>query len=80
MNLSVFVSFVPYLCRPTFNPRNLRYRQSVCLSVCLSVTSRSSIEMVERIELVFDKGASFHPPYTVLKESSGISKNKGTSV
>jgi len=49
-------------------------------SVCLSVTSRSSIEMVERIELVFDKGASFHPPYTVLKESSGISKNKGTSV
>jgi len=31
----------------------------VCLSVCLSVTSRSSIEMVERIELAYGTGASF---------------------
>jgi len=35
----------------------------VCL--CLSVTSRSSAETDERIELVFGMGASFHPSYTV---------------
>jgi len=40
---------------------------SVCLSVCLSVTSRSSIETDERIEqLVFDKGAFSDLSYTVL--------------
>ena len=37
---------------------------SVC--VCLSVTSRSSIETDERIGLVLGMGASFHPSYTVL--------------
>jgi len=36
--------------------------------------------MVERIELVFGMGASFHLSYTVLKGNSGISKNKGTSL
>jgi len=53
---------------------------ALCPSVCLSVTSRSSIETVERIELVFGMRASFHPSCTVLKENSGISKNKGTSL
>jgi len=48
------------------------------VSVRLSVTSRSSIETVERIELVFGMRASFHPSFTVLKGNSGISKNKGT--
>ena len=53
---------------------------ALCLSDCLSVsvTSRSSIETDERIELIFGKGASFHLSYTVLKENSGNSKNKGT--
>jgi len=51
---------------------------SVC--VCLSVTSRSSIETAERIELVFGTGVSFHLSYTVLKGISGISKNKGASL
>ena len=37
---------------------------SVCLSV--SVTSRCSIETVERIWLFFGMGASFHLSYTVL--------------
>ena len=36
--------------------------------------------MAERIELVFGMWASFHPSYTVLKEKSVISKNKGTSL
>ena len=52
----------------------------LCLSVRLSVTSRSSTKMAERIELVFGMWASFHPSYTVLKEKSVISKNKGTSL
>ena len=50
------------------------------VSVCLSVTSRCSIETAERIELVFGMWASFHPSYTVLKGNSVISKNKGTSI
>jgi len=36
----------------------------MALYLCLSVTSRSSIETDERIELVFGMGASFHLPYT----------------
>ena len=40
---------------------------SVCISVCLPDTSRSSIETAERIELVFGMGASFHLFYNVLK-------------
>jgi len=34
---------------------------SVCLSVSVFVTSRSSVETAERIELVFGMGASYHP-------------------
>ena len=64
------------------------YRAMLCIrgtshgpvSVCLSVTSRSSVETAERIELVFGMGASFHPSYNVLKGNSVISKNKGTSL
>ena len=41
---------------------------SVCLSVCLSVTSRCSIEVVGRIELEFGVDASFDQFYTVFKE------------
>ena len=44
----------------------------VCL--CMSVTSRSSIETDERIELGFVMWASFHPSYAVLKGNSVISK------
>ena len=47
---------------------------SASVSVRLSVSSRSSIETGERIELVFGVGSSFHPSYTVLKETSGISR------
>jgi len=50
------------------------------MAVCLSVTSRCSIETAERTELVFGMLASFHPSYTVLKGNSVISKNKGTSL
>jgi len=46
---------------------------SVCLCLCLSVTSRRSIEMAERIELVFRMGASFHPSHTVLKKEIRVS-------
>jgi len=38
---------------------------AVCLSVCLSVTSRCSIEVVGRIELVFGMEAYFDQSYTV---------------
>jgi len=46
----------------------------VCL--CLSVTSRSSIETAGRIELGFGMGAFFDLSYTVLKGNSGIFKMK----
>ena len=52
----------------------------VCLSVSVFVTSRCSIKMAERIELVFGMGASFHLSHTVLKGNSGVFKNKGTSL
>jgi len=48
--------------------------------VCLPLTSRGSIEAAERIELVFGKGASFHPSCTVLTGNSVISKTNGTSL
>ena len=48
--------------------------------LCLSVTSRCSIETDERIELAFGVWASFHQSCTVLKGNSIISKNKSTSV
>jgi len=38
---------------------------SVSLSVCLSVTTQSSIETDERIELDFVMGASFHLYHTL---------------
>jgi len=55
-------------------------RGSVSVSVCLSVTSRCSVETVERIELheVLSMVASFYFSYTVLKGNLGIFKNKGT--
>ena len=53
---------------------------ALCPSVCLSVISRSSIEMAEQIELVFGMAASLHQSYTVLKGNLGISKYKGTSL
>jgi len=37
----------------------------LCLSVCLSVTSRCSVEVVGRIELVLGMEASFDQFYTV---------------
>jgi len=62
------------------------YRAILCIrgtshgpvSVCLSVTSRCSIETAERTRI--ELWASFHPSYTVLKGYSVISKNKGTSL
>jgi len=50
------------------------------LCLCSSVTSQCSVEMAERIELIFGMWASFHPSYAVLKATSVISKNKGTSL
>jgi len=47
---------------------------SVCLSVCLSDTRWSSIEIDERINVVFGMEASFDQSYTVVLENSGIYK------
>jgi len=47
------------------------------VSACLSVTSRSSVETAERIELGLDMGGSFHLSYTVLNGTSGIFTSKG---
>jgi len=69
-------SFLP---RDAMHPRYYSHGP-VYVCVCPSVTSRCSIETVERIELVFSMWASFHPSYTVLKENSVISKNKVTSL
>jgi len=44
-----------------------------CVSVRLSVTSRSSIETAELIELAFGTGTSSQPYYTALKGNSGTS-------
>jgi len=54
--------------------------QSVCLSVCLFVTSRCSIVAVGRIGVVLGTEASFDQSYTVFLGNSGIYKNKGTSL
>ena len=51
----------------------------VCLSVCLSVTSRSSIKTAQWIELIFGMEVSFHLSYTVLYRNADNSKNNGTS-
>jgi len=45
--------------------------------VSVSVPSRCSIEMAERIELVFGTLASFDPSYTVVNGHSDISKKLG---
>jgi len=42
------------------------YAVVVCLSVCLSVTSRYCIETTGRIEHLFGMRASFHLSHTVL--------------
>jgi len=47
---------------------------SVCVGLSVPVHHKCSIEMTERIELVFGMGASFHLSYTVLKGNSGNSK------
>ena len=68
-----------------FTPATLCLREYtiygfVSVRVCLSVTSRCSIEVVLRIELVFGTEASFGQSYTVFKEHSDIYKNKGTYI
>ena len=52
---------------------------SVRVRLCLSVTSRCSIETAERMELGVGAGASIYLSYTVLKGNSRIFKTKGTS-
>jgi len=54
--------------------------EQVCLSVCLSVTSRCSIVAVGRIDVVLGTEASFDQSYTVFLGNSGIYRNKGTSL
>jgi len=45
----------------------------LAMALCLSVTSRCSVETDEQIDLVFGVGASFQPSYTVLKGNSWVS-------
>ena len=49
-------------------PRDAILALVLAMALCLSVTSRCSIETAERIELGFGKEASFHLSYTVLKK------------
>jgi len=53
---------------------------SVSVYVCLSVTSRTSINTNEWIELVSGMRAFFHEYYTVLKRNPGIFSIKATSI
>jgi len=66
-----------------FYQRDACYASALCpclsVSVCLSVTSRSSINRDERISLLFGMKASFDQSYTVIYINSVIYKNKGTS-
>ena len=62
-----------------FTRTTLCYCLVLAIALCrLSVTSLSSVETAERIELVFGVGASFHPSYAVLKGNSVTSRNNGT--
>jgi len=62
-----------------FTRTTLCYCLVLAIVLCrLSVTSLSSVETDERIELVFGVGASFHPSYAVLKGNSVTSRNNGT--
>jgi len=71
----------PIFTCSTLCQRGISYgRDCVCLSVCLSVTSRSSIKTAERIELVFGTKATLDLFYNVLEDNSGIFKNKGISL
>jgi len=56
--------------RFAFYPRDAMLARllAMALCLCLPVTSRSSVETDEWIELVFVTGASFHLSYIVLKE------------
>jgi len=65
---------IPFLHATLARVLAIALYSSVCLFVCLSVTSRSSIKTAERIELVFGMEASFHPSYNVLTRNLAISK------
>ena len=49
----------------TFYPRDAMLAVVLAMVLCLSVTSRCSVEVVGRIELVFGMEASFDQSYTV---------------
>jgi len=51
----------------------------VAMALCLSVTSRSSIETAERIGLLFGMIASLYLSYTMLQWNPCIPQNNGTS-
>ena len=53
--------------RYNFYPRDAMLARMLAMALCLSVsvTSRCSVETVERIRLVLGKGNSFHLSYTV---------------
>ena len=63
---------VSVLLNLNFHPRDAMLARvlamALCPSVCLSVTSRCSVEVVGRIEMVFGMQASFDQPYTVFYE------------
>ena len=61
-----------------FYPRDAMLARVIAMAVCLlsvSVTSQSSIEADERIELILARELPFDLSYTVLEGNSGISKN-----
>jgi len=60
----------------------LALAMALCLSVCLSVTSRCSIKRDERINRVFGVGAAFDHAvlHCVLRKFGYLQKNKDTSL
>ena len=79
-DIMVFLPFLDFFILkflPVWHHASSGTSHALCL---LAVTSRSSVNMAEQIELVFGMWAPFYPFFTVLKRNSGISKNKGTSL
>ena len=52
-------------------PRDAMLARVLAMALCLSVTSRSSIETADRIKLIFCVDASFDLSYSVLQGTSG---------
>jgi len=62
---------------PLLPARRYASAGTLAVALCLSVTSRNSIETAERIELGFGTGGLLHPSYSTLKAKFGYLQKLG---